>query len=792
MPSDTALSNNNDSNGDGIDWDLIDVRLALAEGPEGRIRRDKLFSRLDPNGNKTLSLTEVVSGLSGLLDAGSSGQRKKDEAAQGLIPGITNFAPAIKVAFNLARHRHHANRGQDNYNEDATVDRAEFHALLTFFRHYLELYVIFKQLDHGDNMLSEEEILPSVQRLAKWGIDKKMVAQKLKSEGGTIGFNHFAEWCCHNQLESLTFDELEGAGAGMAVITGPGRAGKGQVNWAEVDAHIPTALTTEDHDKRDALFKRMDQNRSGSLTMNNVQAAVDTLLKGDHAARKTGAHSDKLHQKYEAARSIIPGLRDTRGAVQCAFLAARDVNSHSASVAAKKPAKVKKRSHEDETVDRSEFHALLCYLRHYLELQMVFQEMDTSEDLRVDKEECKAALPLLETWGIDAKAVDEKFAQAKGDLKFAPFADWCLRTKLHGATFDHLENQDAEEVVEQESMETEALDEVMKEVVGASIPPPTPDTPFSNIKPLEEQPCAEASNMDDKLEQPEEELGDAFDQDFRNWGRIGTPKQRSSSVPPGMYSKSYGDLPMGSQGILKRVPHLKALSHVKSLPKWRFGEKRPSSFFLTNENPAPGSYSLPEPARLSKFREKSAYSFGAGPSRFGHDPHPGKVQPAPGQYGIPTHPVMEMQRKVGFGFCRRGELKPVISDGPGPGSYEVKSTLGGLRFPQKGKLIRRFNPTDALPGPGQYDPRSPDKCTQSHERSAPMIGFGTGTRTDYSKKFCQRTPGAGAYDPDVHKNFGVQCKAHSIKGRHNAPSSFFPYISPGPGTYDAHGTSFGY
>lgn len=255
-------------------------------------------------------------------------------------------------------------------------------------------------------------------------------------------------------------------------------------------------------------------------------------------------------------------------------------------------------------------------------------------------------------------------------------------------------------------------------------------------------------------------------------------------------SKSHGSLPLESTGVLKRPPHLKNLSHVRSLPKWRFGEKRPTSFLHISDAPAPGSYSLPEPSRTGRFREHNSYSFGAGSSRFGLDPDPGKHAPAPGEYGIPKHPANDIckTRATGFQLTRRGSAVRVINEDPGPGSYEVKSTLGGRGITAKGKLPSYYKPTAALPGPGAYDRAK--NCCITQERSAPKVGFGTATRKDYVEAHCTRTPGPGAY---VETNpFGWNAKKFAMSHRNRAPINFNAYISPGPGSYDGDGTCFGY
>jgi len=370
---------------DGVDWDLIDIRLAVAVGPEGSKRRNKLFQQMDPNGNGSLSLTEVQAGLPPLLESEGTKQRKTNETAEGLIPGVNDFKPAIKAAFRLAR-----SMGDPSGGDSATVDRSEFHGLLVYFRHYLELLALFKKLDDsGDMLLGEEEILPAMSRLAKWDITKELVKHKLKLETtGQISFDHFSEWCLRNsgELQNMVFDTTEGADAKR-----PPTADQLvdehvvllKVDWAEVDKHIPTQAGPAGFALREKLFKKMDVLNKGQLTHTAVQASMCYLLEGDHATRK----------KDGAGQSIIPGIRDTRPAVQSSFSAASDL----ANVGKKK---AKNHRANDASVDRREFHAFLVYLRYYLELQVLFQELDTSEDLRVSKDECEKAMPLLVSWAL--------------------------------------------------------------------------------------------------------------------------------------------------------------------------------------------------------------------------------------------------------------------------------------------------------------------------------------------------------------------------------------------------------
>lgn len=265
-------------------------------------------------------------------------------------------------------------------------------------------------------------------------------------------------------------------------------------------------------------------------------------------------------------------------------------------------------------------------------------------------------------------------------------------------------------------------------------------------------------------------------------------------VAPRTLCRSYGKLPTAEDsGVLKRPIFLNTLSHVRSLPKIKFGEKRPSSFIRTNENPGPGSYNLGDPGRTSKFREHTTPSFGGGANRFDKEDPPWKVKPAPGQYGIPKNPVQEMQRKVAFSMdareCKRHNY--VVKDvEPGPGSYELPSRFGkGIGVTAKGKMPKIYNAAKAFPGPGAYDPKHDGLSKFS---ATEKIGMGTSTRTNWAELHCCRTPGPGAYNNETYGELGRSSTKYSFKVRHRKPHSFDPYVTPGPGSYNAHGTCFGY
>ncbi|OLP96547.1 hypothetical protein AK812_SmicGene21207 [Symbiodinium microadriaticum] len=99
--------------------------------------------------------------------------------------------------------------------------------------------------------------------------------------------------------------------------------------------------------------------------------------------------------------------------------------------------------------------------------------------------------------------------------------------------------------------------------------------------------------------------------------------------------------------------------------------------------------------------------------------------PGPGQYS----PVEQSPYSPKFGFgSRRKDPKPGTC--PGPGQYELKSTLQGRGKGKDGKSTE--------PGPGEFSPNS-----SITSRSAPAIGFSASNR---DKASVSDSPGPGQYD----------------------------------------------
>lgn len=196
------------------------------------------------------------------------------------------------------------------------------------------------------------------------------------------------------------------------------------IDWAAVDERLPTAPVPWAKAKRDVLFMNMDTTKNGMLTITEVANGLPALLENGRARRRG-----------DRACYLVP-LEDFRPAVKCAFAAARKLAP---------PVGSGKKTREKHSicVDRREFHALLLAFRTYLELLVLFEGADQDENAgRLNWQECRRALPLLENWNIDEEKVRKKFPDDwDATITFAEFADWCIMNRYGKLELelDHIE-----------------------------------------------------------------------------------------------------------------------------------------------------------------------------------------------------------------------------------------------------------------------------------------------------------------------------------------------------------------
>lgn len=165
--------------------------------------------------------------------------------------------------------------------------------------------------------------------------------------------------------------------------------------------------------RRKAAFNGMSFTRAGNhLTFSEVEDGVPKLLDG------------------EAAKMLSNIIQDFRAAVKCAYFAAY----HVTPAVRKKKKKTRSASNTADSIDLTEFHAVLIAFRQYIEIAVIFEEVDQghTHDHLLSYTECKRSLPLLEKHGITEENMAAKFRDNwSGEMNFKTFSDWCVRATLH-------------------------------------------------------------------------------------------------------------------------------------------------------------------------------------------------------------------------------------------------------------------------------------------------------------------------------------------------------------------------
>jgi hypothetical protein len=272
-------------------------------------------------------------------------------------------------------------------------------------------------------------------------------------------------------------------------------------------------------------------------------------------------------------------------------------------------------------------------------------------------------------------------------------------------------------------------------------------------------------------------------------GGFGENEDALSDEMSGSLSRKKPPLSATVGGVVKGPTYMVAHSRWKTSPKWTMVRRGPSNLLMrASSAPAPGTYDLPSTEK-TKHRSGPRASFGVG-TRFGLDDIPlTKQGPGPAAYRV-KDPHMTPGTKVGFGTSVRSPMG--VSSGliPGPGAYELKSTFGtGMMFTAKGKSsASHMKRSSSAPGPGAYTP-----SIRAAYKESPKCGFGKSSRDSEHARASrtQGNPGPGAYEMQYHYGIGRDAVKYSATSRHRV-HDLNSYLTPGPGTYNAHVTSFGY
>ena len=95
-----------------------------------------------------------------------------------------------------------------------------------------------------------------------------------------------------------------------------------------------------------------------------------------------------------------------------------------------------------------EFIIFLVYLRQYFEYFIMFQKVDSSEDLRISFDEFKKAIPLMKNWGVEIKdnEAEKEYNKIKTeneeDISFEDFCNFAIQKSLDLEDDDNFDDEE--------------------------------------------------------------------------------------------------------------------------------------------------------------------------------------------------------------------------------------------------------------------------------------------------------------------------------------------------------------
>eukprot|EP00462_Mataza_sp_D1_P004751 CAMPEP_0175111942 /NCGR_PEP_ID=MMETSP0086_2-20121207/15135_1 /TAXON_ID=136419 /ORGANISM="Unknown Unknown, Strain D1" /LENGTH=243 /DNA_ID=CAMNT_0016390645 /DNA_START=60 /DNA_END=791 /DNA_ORIENTATION=+ len=167
------------------------------------------------------------------------------------------------------------------------------------------------------------------------------------------------------------------------------------IDWQHMASKLPVDDSKDSKEKRKMLFKLMDFNANGLLSLAEIDKGVRDVLDCEN-------------------------LFDAKPAIMRAYQASK--NSRTGA------------KNNSDYVEPGEFKLLLIWLRQYFEFMVMFRKIDTGHDNRLDFGEFQAAMPMLRKWGCHEQDAQKAFKMMDrnggGQVLFDEFASWAIQYKL--------------------------------------------------------------------------------------------------------------------------------------------------------------------------------------------------------------------------------------------------------------------------------------------------------------------------------------------------------------------------
>lgn len=284
---------------------------------------------------------------------------------------------------------------------------------------------------------------------------------------------------------------------------------------------------------------------------------------------------------------------------------------------------------------------------------------------------------------------------------------------------------------------------------------------------------------DTKLKKKGPQFGFGTEKKMREFNRSKNPDPSSYNVNDNLMHKTTSSWGMGyGQKIdlaktLTDTPGPGSYNYASTITEGKkYGMGGRTDMFKNNgrdDSPGPGQYS----PSIDKSK-KSAPKFG-----FGTDSRlkeAGKRQmPDPGSYNIKDDLMHKTSSSWGMGYGSKVDFNKMSENNPGPGSYEMKSTItDGKKYGIGNKTdMFKINQDDG-PGPGSYKSEVIDLKKQHKS-----YRWSKGNRFDLKNGI--DTPGPGLYKPKT--DFGGPKYGFGSDSRDKKSHDDMP----GPGHYDHKG-----
>ena len=167
-------------------------------------------------------------------------------------------------------------------------------------------------------------------------------------------------------------------------------------DWKGMAEKLPVKKTDSDRAERRKLWKKMDANGNGFLSLAEFDKGVLTVLN-------------------------LPDVFNHKKVITAAFHAAKD--------------KIKgKAKQSKDYVEWLEFRYILIYLRQYFEYYVMFCRVNESDNFKISLDEFKKALKKLNVWGAKIENPEAEFKKIDknggGVIMFAEFCEYAIHKDL--------------------------------------------------------------------------------------------------------------------------------------------------------------------------------------------------------------------------------------------------------------------------------------------------------------------------------------------------------------------------